>query len=644
MARNRVPAEVLTDSVDVALAFALFRDGRWDRPVTTSFASEPNELNAKGMVMAGSDFFADFLNRFRFEGELLQHLMSQDCLAHVPESFWAFLEGTGFGGSAKALPEGQWFPRSESYASLTAKAGEYVLYRSGIATIFDICISAASEVMPLVEAAAGRAPILDGGSQYSLGHGWSLWVAAGKRTAYASAEQLESTRPQVGDLFAPGHSGADRMLRPEDYGHEERCRAFQDVGYSADEAEELSSGGIDIFFLPELDDDDFASIKSTIIGPSLSAGTMLSAYTPLSVFKLFKEADYNFSLCDTYYQGVFPALPLEPMRGLYGDRPLDEGVEVPGLARHGTARVRHRGTPIYLAESIEDLKKVCDVLAHHETTLFRGQTRQYLLNRPPEVCQLLYLQDEVVEPSLLSSAYRLGLDADRLVGLLHLELQDILYENENLAEYADAVAPRVAPLLDLLQELPVPDLAAHTDYWTTGGSGRRTREAIAVAQHYGIPTSGLDLTASLDVAVWFATHRLGSAQDGVAHYSPYEWSGEDPSSWPCIYFFVADQLESQHFAIAPFLRGSAVRPRNQQAFLRYGSWGWHSNDAAESLRAIVHLAPGFSGPEQSGSELFPGPDDDPFLATLLKRRERWRREPEAAQNAIYKHLFEIVAA
>ena len=60
---------------------------------------------------------------------------------------------------------------------------------------------------------------------------------------------------------------------------------------------------------------------------------------------------------------------------------------------------------------------------------------------------------------------------------------------------------------------------------------------MALGQHYGIPTHGIDVTSDILIAVWFATHKFKMGDDGVASYTSLreeDWP-KDPNLWPVIY-------------------------------------------------------------------------------------------------------------
>ena len=58
---------------------------------------------------------------------------------------------------------------------------------------------------------------------------------------------------------------------------------------------------------------------------------------------------------------------------------------------------------------------------------------------------------------------------------------------------------------------------------------------LALSQHYGLPSHGLDVTSSLDVAAWFAVNwYINDKTSGTARYElqlPSQWP-DDQSHWP----------------------------------------------------------------------------------------------------------------
>jgi hypothetical protein len=135
-----------------------------------------------------------------------------------------------------------------------------------------------------------------------------------------------------------------------------------------------------------------------------------------------------------------------------------------------------------------------------------------------------------------------------------------------------------------------------------------------ILQHYGAPTGYIDITSDPEIALWFALNRL---VDG--RYERHAWTGDDPLSWPVVY--VIALLEGIHPFIdsATLLRNTdAARPQHQCCGLLVGSGNLFRNFPACFVGVVLRLKPGFvvSQPRAT-SDIFPSPDDDPFLQRLL---------------------------
>lgn len=111
---------------------------------------------------------------------------------------------------------------------------------------------------------------------------------------------------------------------------------------------------------------------------------------------------------------------------------------------------------------------------------------------------------------------------------------------------------------------------------------------MAMAQHYGHPSHGLDVTRDLDIALWFATNRFGQ-RDRYAEDNPLmleSWPVE-PSAWPVIFAIQGDSesvagslqqcYDLEEFGIP------AARPLRQRASFFLGGHSDHQNRLAENL-------------------------------------------------------------
>lgn len=140
-----------------------------------------------------------------------------------------------------------------------------------------------------------------------------------------------------------------------------------------------------------------------------------------------------------------------------------------------------------------------------------------------------------------------------------------------------------------------------------------------VLQHYGAPTGYIDITSDPEVALWFALNRLVHGQ-----YQPHTWSSNDPLDWPVVY--VMALLDGIH----PFIDSAAllqntdmVRPQRQSCGLLGGSGNLFRNFPACFVTAVLRLEPGFTVSQpRTTSDIFPNPEQDPFLERLLAEDNR----------------------
>jgi hypothetical protein len=142
------------------------------------------------------------------------------------------------------------------------------------------------------------------------------------------------------------------------------------------------------------------------------------------------------------------------------------------------------------------------------------------------------------------------------------------------------------------------------DYYSTF----RGLQKLFFFQHYGLASSVLDITHDLDVALFFAGHRV---DDG--RYIPV---GPDPAR--ILYIMIL------HRGVDPFLDSREIseqygllRPLRQQCGLIAGASMVNRNAYARFVSVRVHLDGDIEQREPTPGYLFPPPEEDTFLERLL---------------------------
>jgi hypothetical protein len=330
--------------------------------------------------------------------------------------------------------------------------------------------------------------------------------------------------------------------------------------------------------------------------------------SPNNATGLWVDPQYGLVYSDWIAQGgaVYGLTEFLPPRTFDDDADLGF-LRVP-FARFPRLKVRSR------AEVEAILARVRTALPPHGRVLLRGQTREYTLGRAPSLLNALYGTSDVIEPSLVASASRFKIDVN-----------GIMPEWSALLRF----------VLDVLPSRREEDVRREWHAWFHSYSF--SRFAFSIAQHYGMPSSGLDATTSLDVALFFAFRQFSvvSETDAVAAYHPKrDWS--QPS---VIYVFVvptrAHDIDFKGVRPAGL---PAVRPERQGAVFLHRGWGFASNDCARWLAQALYADEEFATEEiPSASTLFPGEDEDPFAAALAAFRGQDLLSEELQR--LMKHLY-----
>ncbi|RWA81313.1 FRG domain-containing protein [Mesorhizobium sp.] len=354
-------------------------------------------------------------------------------------------------------------------------------------------------------------------------------------------------------------------------------------------------------------------------GTSWNLSAYRDRFSPYADLSHITAADSGDAWADPFYGHVYGEW-IAQGGGFYGRTmdmppwPMDEVADLGFLrlpfARIPRVRVRSHS---HLTELIE---RVQATVPPDGKLLLRGQISEYELGRPPQVLEALYGDEQAVEPSLAPSASRAGIDINKIMptwcGLLRW-LLDML--------------PPLEPGED--SRLRFHDWFTHYDF---------SRFALAIAQHYGLPSSGLDVTPSLEVALFFALHRFTKIVErpGWARYQrKVEWT--KPS---VIYAFVVPTKAHtiRYDAARPDF--FITRPLRQHAFFLCGGWGYAKNQSATLLAVAMYLDDSYRAPElPTAAFLFPSADEDPFAAALEAVPIIARRTPSL--EPFLSHLYWI---
>lgn len=144
---------------------------------------------------------------------------------------------------------------------------------------------------------------------------------------------------------------------------------------------------------------------------------------------------------------------------------------------------------------------------------------------------------------------------------------------------------------------------------------------FATAQHYGLPSVGLDVTNDIDVALFFALHTFNTNAEGITTAT------RAPSTAAPIIYGLGGFTDYELFndsKLAP-TRLLCTRPAAQSAMFFSTGWGHAPNNAAQriyvALKLVGHESWKF---DLQPSHYFPKPQDDEFLRFLLDRKSEFK--------------------
>lgn len=267
-------------------------------------------------------------------------------------------------------------------------------------------------------------------------------------------------------------------------------------------------------------------------------------------------------------------------------------------------RCKHYCYPIIDVSSILEMEDIVSQIPSRGSgeIFYRGQNKCYMIQRNSKVRELLFGDSNITEPSLITSACRWNYDYDDL----HFKLkyffgQEYLYAHkQSELEFQDKNT--------LWNKISIDPLCEY-DY-----------AIMALAQHYGLPTHGLDITTDLNVATWFATNVFRNDSGRSSYSKMTQWS-EDKKDWPVVFVFqpiTHTIMPSLHDCSELTKLGvKALRPERQSAKLFLGGHSDHQNRLAEALVCVFRLSPEIYKTNLDFDYLFPNPQEDNAYQDIL---------------------------
>jgi hypothetical protein len=267
-------------------------------------------------------------------------------------------------------------------------------------------------------------------------------------------------------------------------------------------------------------------------------------------------------------------------------------------------RCKHYCAPVIEVASFKEIEEyIAKIpLRGNEGIFFRGQTSLYTLPRTEIVKKMLFANSCSVEPSLVTAAARTHFDYDSV----HFALKYFLME-----------------ALEFRSNYSWPDSSKIIREKQVNASLEIDHAIMALSQHYGIPSHGLDITSNPDVALWFAINKYNVVNNKASYIKLEEsdWDLNDCTKWPIIFV-----CQSVTHTIQPSLHDcheltdvgiTALRPIRQSAKFFLGGHSEHQNRLAETIVCAFRLKPGDYKTTVDFDFLFPSPNDDKAYRLIL---------------------------
>jgi hypothetical protein len=363
-------------------------------------------------------------------------------------------------------------------------------------------------------------------------------------------------------------------------------------------------------------DDGFVLLNpKQVAKPWRNIERFLNECSPFSMVELPAPREDGKVLVDSYYGRAFD-FEISENAAVYGlTQDLDRSLHKHPMV-FGCLRIPYRCVPRIKVRSRMDIESIIqDVIQKGREALgsphvlLRGQTQEYYIQRSPEARLALYGDSAALEPSFTASAVRRKQPLERifpewcfLIRTYVMALGAMVIARDGGAE------PKV---FDFDREVHRDAESARMDWQRLGLSLDNHTLGFSLAQHYGLPSMGLDLTDNVGVALFFALREMQKVEGRRLRVS------ENNKDSAVIYIFLLpERFCVEHTRSRPsyFPRG---RPDHQDAWFSHMGWAHKHNQCAEYLAAALYLdKDGDYGTIPSAEQLFPGEQDDEFGSFL----------------------------
>ncbi|WP_417798763.1 FRG domain-containing protein [Terasakiella pusilla] len=332
--------------------------------------------------------------------------------------------------------------------------------------------------------------------------------------------------------------------------------------------------------------------------PGLNIRPYINELSPYAQMPTSLESFENEVIFDGCYgQAYSYDLPLSG--AIYGKSDCIPNEEIDKLSNYGYLRVPFRKIPRIRVASTQEIRDILNIAISYipkHRLMFRGQNSEYCIDRDERTKIALFGDENTLEPSLPPSASRMGVAIDEIIPPWQYAIQ--LFWHSHLTKLYGKIS---AGQFSRYQKF--------FDEWLQ--TYQFQYFGMALAQHYGLPTSGLDVTSRLETAIYFARNTL-KGKDGIL-------TAQSNKNEAVLYVLAPkEDMYVQAFDAVKTVGFPLIRPDKQDAYFMHQGWGFANNQTVNRIVLAFYLDPdGDYIDLPTTDELFPSPNEDPFYSFLL---------------------------